>query len=610
MILYKKIINVMCIMMVLALIVPGASAGILDDINSKIDSFINGRSTEPVDEPRRDSIFNPATIISNQKGVPVQIGFEPVQNMWLLQATVGWTYDTLTMIKLDANTEDNSNKAQKEVKIEMYPMGSYSIAALTKLSDARFNNYYNDGCPSYGCGAGKFNAYKVKGGTWTTTTKYNIKLGNGAWKSVEINPYSDAQISLDNGAYVNNLGILSNGANIPSGDFVIVIDPWGNPHLWSESEYHNAIAWWNSYKMMAIWDGTFNWGDVWSWLIAQNKLPQDEVLSLRSDITSKVYFDCGTGFYNLCYLDQGETYKKIKVTYPLTAMSSFISLNIPGGMADTIIIGIGASKAVILEYSLTEATDKNYAELKVKVQNVGGKDIISVKPDSSYYQFEVVGDNSKLMNKDEIFTFVFKAYALDVSKDCNKCAKYSVLADGTSVKQGDNMGDDSTVGYGTIYDGDAPTATTAKLTVIAYSPDNNILSNAEIYIGDELKGKGKASAVLSKGEYSIYSKDISGFYAPTPDTISMNGMDKTEYLYFKTVPQTAKDTELDFSWMFWIVIGGIIIVLVWKSGYLNAIIMNPTAIIPMVLLIIILYAVYILMAAFTSFFESVPSWLK
>lgn len=541
------------------LLVAPAQATFLNDLDSKIRGAITG-----------------LTISSYSSSVPVQIGYDKTQNFWVITGTIGWSKDQLTLIKLPASTSDkidgttDTAKAQRETLIQFDPKGSYETAPITR-ADIHFRQsaWNNDGT-AYGSGSGVSQAYKVETGAWITKTVYSVAV-NGQWQTVEVGMTSAADVNLRNGVFVKNLGILPNGANFPGGNWMFVYNPDSRVYeLYTTTDVQNSITYWNNnYPLIGYGSG---WAGVWQFLKDKNRLPSKPVMTAIS----------------MEPITENGDYKYIKLTYPKVAQSSMIALYVPSSLADTIIINMGGSKGVIVGTPvITEATDKQRATLTLTVRNNGGDDYITVKPTSNYYQFSAIGEGTKSIKNGETAQFTFSAYALDVSSNCLRCASINILVDGTDPYSGDS----GTVIYGTIYDGDdTPTgATTWKLTIRSLKPDGTVLTDAPIYINNELIGKGQTSAMKPRGDYIISSQNTSGLFAPSPATVTMNGQDITQTLQFTTAPQV---DIVDLTWIFWGVLGLIVAYIAFKQGFIAFLTKNPSYLILVAFMVFILYMLY------------------
>ena len=348
--------------------------------------------------------------------------------------------------------------------------------------------------------------------------------------------------------------------------------------------------------------GDTTWTGVWNKLQQNGKLPPEIILTANPSYTASVSYICEDGLAHVdCNSDggtiQNAEYKFVKVNHPLTSASSMISVYIPSEIADTINVVIAASKGTIVGTpTITSVSDKQYATLSVVVKNTGGKDYVSVKPTSQYYSFVAIEDNTRLMGAGETFTFTFKAYALDVIKNCDKCAPINILVEGSDPYGGDS----TTVIYGTIYDSDTSVNTDADLTIKPIDPEGRIVSNALIYVNGDLKGEGQKTIKLPKGEYTISSKNVSELYAPLPLQVTMNGVAKSVELQFSYEPKGQ-----DMTWIFWVVIGLLALVIAWQSGYAKTVLANPVMIFPVVVVIIILWMLWQILNVLMGITESI-----
>ncbi|CAG0948846.1 MAG: hypothetical protein OIN86_13030 [Candidatus Methanoperedens sp.] len=368
-----------------------------------------------------------ASFISYSSSVPVQIGYDTPSNFWVLTATVGWSKDVATLIKLPSGSTDNSYKTQASVDLTLTPKGSYDTASLTK-NTLKFKSNILDSCPDSPCN-GASNYYQVEGANWKTTTMYDVSL-NGQTQSVKVGMDYPADISLGRGAFIKNIGQIGNGANAPSGEFILVLNPDPNINKYEFYRYNDvmtAISAWNNHFFVGI--GGSSWTDVWNWLKANNKLPPKPVMTAKS--------------YTFNPSDTSN-YGTIQMNYDLVARSSFITIYIPSSLANTILIKIGASKAFIVSKTDFELTEGTTGSFTVTVRNDGGDDYVTVKGTSQYYMVSPV---TEFMTAGSTKVFTLRVYGYDITGD-KSGLPVSVTADGTDPYNGDSI---VTV-YGTTHD--------------------------------------------------------------------------------------------------------------------------------------------------------------
>lgn len=500
------------------------------------------------------------TFTSYASSVPVQIGYDKPSNFWIVSGTIGWQKDQMVLVKLPANEKDDigSNefaKAQNTITITFDPKGSYETAPLTK-QPLYFTSNYITGSKSVTY------YYQVEGASWKTTTVYDVSV-NSDTKTVTVGMDAPADVPLGQGVFVKNLGILPNGANAPSGDYIMLLNPENNRYeFYSKSDVQTAINYWASNIPFRVF-GEYTWADVWAFLKQKNWLPPKPVTTATS--------------YDLLQTTTGD-YGFIKMTYPKVAYSSSIAVYIPSSLANTVILKMGASKAKITGTTSFKTTEGQQASFTVTVRNDGGDDYVTVKAQSSYYTIQPV---TQFMAAGETKVFTLTAYALEITGD-QSSLPISVTADGSDPYNGD----DTTTIYATTYDSGAGN-TNAKLTVKPLSPTGTVLSNAEISIDNTFVFKGQNYVTKPKGEYTISSKNVDGFYTPVPARVTMNGVDQTVTLQFTTAPQGE-----DLTWIFWGIIGLIIVFIVFKTGPGAQIIKNPVLMLVVIVLLITAWFAY------------------
>lgn len=539
----KKIIGIMIVMMML--LVPTASAGIIEDINQKIDNFVKNAKT--------------LTFTSYASSVPVQIGFDKPTNFWIITGTVGWQKDSMVLIKLPTDKKDDIGNGeyaqpQNSITLTIDPKGSYETATLSKA-----DYYFVCNSLDLGGTSCKTTFYRVEGANWITTTVYDVSL-NGQSQTVKVGMNYPADVNLGQGAFIKNLGIISNGANAPSGDFVLVLNPDTNQYeFYRFYDLQNMVKLWNEYKPYNVWT-SYTWPDVWTFLKSKGWLPPKPVM------TAKTYTFNPSGDGNLGTL---------QMNYDKVAYSSFISVYIPSSLANTIILKMGASIATILSKTDFKVTEANSASFTVTVRNDGGDDYVTVKATSPYYTINPV---TEFMPAGSTKVFTLTAYALEVTGD-KSGMPVSVTADGSDPYRGDT----TTTVYGTTYD-KSTGISDYKLTVIPKSPTGTVISNAKIYIDGNYVFSGQNYVMKPRGDYTITSEITDGFYPPTAKKITMGEAEQTVMLQFANAPQGD-----DLTWIFWGIVAIIITILFMKLGIAQAILKQPALIIVLVLVLFILY---------------------
>ncbi len=515
----KKLTGMLLVIMLVFNVMP-ASAGPIEDFNSAIDNIINQVKT--------------LTFTSYASSVPVQISFDKPSNFWVLSATIGWDKDNLVLVKLPTGSQDSISgttetaKTRKEITLSITPRGSYEIATLSKYQ-LHFKRNFWDNCGTT-CYYGVTDYYQVEGANWITTTVYEASL-NGNTQTIKVGMNYPADVNLGSGAFIKNLGILSNGANSPSGDYVIIKNPDNNQwEFYRYDSVQTSLNYWNNDVTSSNPTTTYTWYDVWQFLKSKNRLPVKPVMTAYEYI-----------FNPTTTASQGT----IQINYDKVAYSSSIVLYIPSSLADTITIQIGGSKAVILSKTDFKVTEGNSASFSVTVRNDGGDDYVTVKATSQYYTINPV---TKFMKNGETQLFQLSAYALQIDGGDKTNLPISITADGTDPYSGDTF---ITV-YGTTYDVPIVGPSSWKLTVIPKNPEGSVLSNADVYINNEKVFSGQNYVMKPRGDYTISGGNVTGLYTPTPAIVSIVDADKTVVLQYSTVPP-----EDDYTWIFWAILFGI-----------------------------------------------------
>lgn len=531
-------------MLLLALGTPGASAGVFSDILQKL------------------------SITSYSSNVPVTIDYQNQQNYFVLSANIGGRTDELNLVlpestqfKIDDNT---AIKTGQSVSITLKPGQPYSTTTLLKGSDFR----YISNIGSFGLGRTETPVpyYDVSGGTWLTKSAYSISLlesqgGVQASSNVEVS-YLDRQIIYlrdlrGNTATFENQGTLANGISVPSGSFVVVIDPFGMKHLYDKIGFQSSLqratdsidSWFWKYNLFGYWAQP-TWGNYWE-TMKTNGLPSEVPLSGQ-----------------LSY----PTDTSIKITYPTGSYSAQVVAYIPNTMANSIIINLHASKPEITDKSLTSVTEGEGAILTVKVTNVGTEDYIKVSPTSNFYTFTPLSDSRQYVKAGDVATYSWRAVGVDVPGDAE--ATVNILAEGSASYA-------TTTATAMIYD--KPTVVycdpvrkiiagcgeknTWKLQVNSYLPDGTtVYSAGPIYINGELKANGMWSGDVPKGDYVVSGINTTGYYAPTPIKVTIINQDRTANLIYSNTPKSQEAPKFDWENIIWLIILITIIYAIYHFG--------------------------------------------
>lgn len=344
----------------------------------------------------------PAAIYAYTKSVPIQVGYNEAQNYWLLSAVVDET--TAFKMVLDAETTDSVDsdtqaKTKSEVGILVEPLLPYSTTTMDPVTKG-YEAYFpaNTEQPP---------AFDINDAGWLTTASYKLGVWrNGAEltsQSIKVNYQEQKVIDLDTPqgkVTVNNLGILPQGVEVPSGDLVLVYDPDGNTHIFNKADFYAMIDAWNNHVVVLI--ATATWRDVWNFAEGRGALPKDVQLVHISDI------------------DISNEHEKITLTYGGIAFAGMITIYVPAKLADTIIIQLFNPIPEIISVEpdpLPKINEGESTVFYVKVKNSGTEGTVSIAVSSISYSFMPLTETAKNMEADEIFTFKFEAYALNVAED-------------------------------------------------------------------------------------------------------------------------------------------------------------------------------------------------
>jgi hypothetical protein len=364
----------------------------------------------------------PYALYGYAKSVPIQIGYDEVQKYWVLSATI----DETTAFKLvlqDDTTESIENnqqvKTKSEVGILINPLQPYSKTNLvvTNLKYVSASGWE----PTE-----KAPAFDINDAGWLTTAVYEL----GVWKNgfelssqrIEVDYQKPKVVYLETPegtVTVNNLGILPQGVEVPSGDLIIVYDPDGNFHVFNKADFIHMLDQWNELKSMEfpLLGVKYSWENVWNKAEKEGWLPQDVQLVHVSDVK----------------ITEDKQY--VTLIYSGIAFAGTISVYVPEDLADTIIVQLFAPKPIIEEVTpdpLPKIEEGTSTVFWVKVRNIGTEGTVSISVSSTYYSFNPLTATTKNMQPDEVFTFKFEAFALNVEADTRTTSKIYVQGRGGS----------------------------------------------------------------------------------------------------------------------------------------------------------------------------------
>lgn len=436
------------------------------------------------------------TVYAYTKSVPIQIGYSEAQNYWMLSAVVDET--TAFKMVLNAETtedvdEDTEAKTKSEVGILVEPVQPYSKTNLIATNLLYPNNPGGD--PDT-----KPPAFDINGAGWLTTAVYKL----GVWKNgyelssqlVEVDYQKPKVVYLqtpEGTVTVNKLGMLPQGVEVPSGDLVVVYDPDGNRHIFTLAKFIYMLDKWDDHVAYLFPTGaTFDWEDVWKWVKKEGYLPSDVQLVHVSDVT----------------ITPDKQY--ITLTYGGITFAGIISIYVPEDLADTIIVQLFNPIPVIIDVEPSELPNIEEGEstvFYVEVKNTGTEGTVSISVSSTYYSFNPLTETTKNMDAQELFTFKFEAFALNVEKDTDTTSK--ILAQGRG-------GTDTYTLKGKILNVEGYTPTIpepTETTLIIYVVDGNYKGIEEItvsiiYGASTATGMSNVDGIVPEFELGKYTGDV------------------------------------------------------------------------------------------------------
>jgi len=336
------------------------------------------------------------SIYSYAKKVPIQFGYDEAQDYWILSSVVN-EQERFRMV-LDADSEetlgaDEKAVAQSEVGILLIPQKPYSRTNL----DPYHISYRIDIVQWK-----RLPAFDVNDAGWLTTAKYNI----GVWKNgeelnsknIEVDYQKQRVIEIETPEgpiTVNNLGILPQGVEVPSGDLIIVVDPYGENHIFNKADVVQWIDTWNDWRSLHT-------GELWTTSNEKGWIPNDVQLTHVSEVAYEGEFD------------------SLRLVYSGIAFAGTIAVYIPDSLADTIIVQLFKPVPEIVSVSpspLPAIDEGKSVDFSVTVKNVGTEGTVDISCSSDAYSFTPLTATTRNMQVDETFTFKFRAYALNVFSD-------------------------------------------------------------------------------------------------------------------------------------------------------------------------------------------------
>ena len=346
------------------------------------------------------------------KEVPVQLGYNDVQNYWMLSSVIS-EKEQFKMVLHAEDTEavdaEQQAKAESEVGLLFNP--------LAPISETDLDVYNIDFISGYHSWKTRAPVYDVNDAGWLTTARYRISVfKDGAELSkrdVNINYKEQRVIELEtpNGVVtVNNLGILPQGVEVPSGDLVVVQGPYSTSkfHLWPKTDLVRMIDEWDNWALVRP-GNEFTWSDVWTWASDNGYLPSDVNLVHVSDVT----YQGDMEYVTLHYVD--------------VVFAGDVTVYVPSELADTIIVqlfepipqitDISTTPPATFPYDLPTVKEGESFSLSVTIKNVGTEGTISVNVQSEDYAANPMTEGFADFKEDESFTFRWTVYALNTVGD-------------------------------------------------------------------------------------------------------------------------------------------------------------------------------------------------
>lgn len=344
---------------------------------------------------------------SYAKSVPIQFGYNERGDYWMISAVVSETTN-FKMVLESESTEtidtDTKVKSGSEVGLLIEPYQPYSETNLYTTDIKYIEHGGHD--PS-----AKAPVYDINDAGWLTTAIYHLSLWKNGFQETEqtvrVNYKEPKIVEIQTGegtVTVNNLGILPQGVEVPSGDLVLVYDPDGNQHIFPKADLLHMIDKFNEWAELQFpspWGPFYKWKDVWNWCEKEGLLPQDVQMVHVSDflVTNN---------------------KQIKLTYGGIVFAGTISVYIPADLADTVVIQLFIPNPKIVDVdpdSLPDIDEGESTVFYVKVENTGTEGTVSIAVSSDYYSISPLTETTRNMDANEVFTFKFEAIALSVGKD-------------------------------------------------------------------------------------------------------------------------------------------------------------------------------------------------
>ena len=336
------------------------------------------------------------SIYSYAKKIPVQLGYDEIQEYWILSTVVTET-ERFKMVLEDNSIETLDDEeeavAQSEVGILLIPQRPYSRTTLKPYDISyRINTLQWE----------RLSAFDIEDANWLTTAKYQI----GVWKNGEELSKQDIEVDYQKPRVIeietpegtvtlNNLGMIPQGVSVPSGDLVVVVDPYGENHLFNKADVVQWIDTWNDWRFLHT-------GGLWTTSTEKGWVPNDVQLTHVSEV---VY--------------EGD-YDSVRLVYSGIVFAGNIAIYIPSDLADTIIVALNKPEPRVISVvpsPLPAIDEGDSVDFSVKVENEGTEGTVDISVSSDAYSFTPLTATTRNMEEEEVFTFKFRAYALNVFAD-------------------------------------------------------------------------------------------------------------------------------------------------------------------------------------------------
>lgn len=350
----------------------------------------------------------------------------------IIEATTSGRTDTIRMVVNEGAVTDNGVEVGTDVVVEIGAGNPYSVMALTPgttiqyvKSNALFSSKVYEK-------AHYFDLYS----TWKTSVPYSVDM----WFDGVQQPTVSAIQSYDSPrdvplfssagmpAWVVQNGITSMGLNIPSGSYVVVVDPLNSPHVFDKTDFKSAVDAYNGYAASNL--QTYSWQYAWTWMKDHGYLQVEPDISTHGMPS----YDYKNELYDGVYI-WPET---VTVHYPVGGYGSDIAIYLPESVVTKATIEVGMSKAIVEGAVLDPVTynESDRGTLTVSVKNIGGAGNIRVTAGSSGFTVTPYGDNSPYIPAGGSAVVVFDVVARDVSSPQSE--KIYILCDGAAPLGGDD----------------------------------------------------------------------------------------------------------------------------------------------------------------------------